>query len=797
MAELIGGDRGQPVHWLPCPGDDPQSLLLLLAARVGVPPEDLMGMVWEPREISWLSRICHDALQRQPAVVVVDGIPAGPRGLSLVSAVENAVRATGGLIVVACATDVSPLFAWNVPPLPLHHSADLLGVPDAVAAPLHRVCQGLPALLRPARALLRDGRWVGPVPGSSEELFLRVHEALSGAAREVLSAFAALDLAELPDAMARALPVPEVESGLQELLARGVLHRPRPGYWRLPSVLADLVRVGQRTPGASALRRVERTVLDSMSSAPLEPYVLLVERMLASGDSDARRQVPAIARALVRRNDLARLLVLAQVTEVAVPLAALARQAGQIDLAQYIVDSFGDPAATRFESTVLARETGQLGRADWTLYMAEAELPHEGNARLRAAVQLDQGRVGGAAQLIRSAVEHHQVIGDESGEAWAAYEYGRLRLVVGDPEGAEVHLRTARRLFGVGGELRGVAWADTGLAWALLLGGDPPRAVPALQRAVTSHRRAHDPRGEGWALLRYGLALADEGSPDSAEQSLEGALDRFEDVDDALGAAWTRHHLALLWSPGKVSMPALWDVAHDFQTIGCTGGLAWTRLEIGRRTAQQLLITEARELFVGIGNEAGEHWADFTTAVIERNGDARVRALKELSRFHPPALLPRAPAAHVPRAARYTVPEPLPDGRASTGACRPEDQCRVRLTLLDEVYEGGTARITVGVEPGTAHPWAVVGPEDTPLLSVSATPLGDAELRPEHPVTVWPSAGAGEGGRSEFRITPRRAGPLRLRFTVEDQHSGVVLQQVETEVQVLTPALVPSTRGEG
>ncbi|WP_329022749.1 hypothetical protein [Streptomyces sp. NBC_00690] len=803
VAEVIGGERGQPVHQLPYTGDDPRSLLLLLAARVGVPPKDLMETVWEQRDISWLSGVCQEALARRPAVVVVDGLPPGAGGLPLLRAVDDALATTESLILATSRADASSYpghpSVWEVPPLPPHHSADLLGLPDTVAEPLHRACRGLPVLLRVARGLLHDGRWEGPVPGTPEELFRQVQNSLAADAKAMLSAFTVLDLAELPDAMARALPVPDANGALQELLMRGVLHHPRPGYWRLPSVLAELARRGRPLWRAASLRRLERAVLREIPSAPLEPSVLLAERMVISGASQARGHIDPIARALVRRNDLARLLLLAQATDVALPLAALARQTGHVDLAHHIVDSIDEPAVTRSESAVLARETGQLGRADWSLFTLEPEGPRDENARLRAAVSLDQGRVRGAAGLIRSAVEHHQITGDESGEAWAAYEYGRLRLVVGDPRGAEVHLRTARRLFGLGGELRGVAWADTGLAWALLLGGDPSRAVPALQRAVTGHRRAHDPRGEGWALLRYALALAEEGSADSADHSLNRALDRFEDVDDALGAAWTRHHLALQDSSGEVSMPALWDVAHDFQAIGCTGGLAWTRLEIGRRTAQPSLVAQARGLFVGTENEAGEHWADFTAAVIERDGAARVRALKELSRFHPPALIPRTPTAHIPRAARYTVPERLPDGSGSVENPRPEDRCRVLLTLLDEVYEGGTARITVGVEPGTAHPWAFVGPEDTPLLSVSATPLGDAELRPEHAVTVWPSlAGAArEGGGSEFRITPHRAGPLGLRFTVEDRRSGVVLQQVETEVQVLTPALVPSTRGEG
>ncbi|MCM2389236.1 hypothetical protein [Streptomyces albipurpureus] len=798
LAALVGGDRAQPVHWLPVVGDDTEALLLRLSARLEVSPVAVQGV--SPMDFTTgLESLCRQALARQPAVVVVDGVPPGRAGAALLKTLAAAVRSTRALVVATSVANHSPaleqLSAWQVPKLSAEHSADFLALSDADADPWHRACRGLPVLLRLAAGLLRDGPWEGPVPASPEELFTRVREALDPDATALLAAFAALDMAELPETMARALPLANVDGALGELVARGVLHRPRPGYLRLPALLREFTSTARGEGRAGRSRaELEAALAATANPSPLEPYVFLAARTLRSPDQQARECVSVVADALAQRNDLARLLLLSRLVgkerDLSLPLGVVARQIGDVRRATQLIVLAEDSGAARVELAELGRQKAQLNKVGWLL-LPEAVDGRE--LRLLAAISLDQGKVDGAAKLLRRAIEAHQMAGDDSGEAWAAYEYGRFRLVVGDPDGAEGYLRSARRTFGRRGEMRGMAWADTGLAWALVLRGDPSRAVPALWRAVVGHQRAYDPRGESWALLQYALALADEGSTAAAISWLRVARGCFETAQDALGTAWVKHYQALLQPQGFPWVGELKQAAAEFRAAGCLGGLAWTQLEIGQRTSEPSLIAEARELFRSVGNEAGEHWADFATAVNSPSEQARTEALHELQRFYPAAQLPMGRVAQLPLAARYTVPEPGNSIGSPLLAPRPEQECRVRLAVLDGVYEGGTARISVSVEPGRTHPWTDADPHAVPLLSVSATVLGDAEIMPAESVTVWPTAGVSGGvGSSEFRLTPRRSGTLRLRFTVEDRGSGVVLQRVETEVEVLTPALVPS-----
>lgn len=803
LATLIGGDRGQPVHWLAVAGDDPESLLLRLSARVGVSPVEVQT-VSRVEFATGLESLCSRALAARPAVVVVDGVPPGRAGAALLKSLASVVRLSRGLVVATSVANHSPslerLCAWQVPSLPAEHGADFLGLGDTDAEPWHRVCRGLPVLLRLAHGLLGGSRWQGPVPGSAEELFARVAESLGSDAGALLDAFVELDMAELPEAMARSLPLPNAGGALQELMACGVLHRPRPGYWRLPALLREFALTARGAARAGHSRaELEAALAATANPSPLEPYVLLAVRTPRSSSPAVRDSVSVVAAALAQRNDLARLLLLSRGVgrehDLNLPLAAVLRQIGDVAEAARLIASARDREAARVESAELGREKGQLSSSDWTLFLRSLESTDGRQLRLLAALLLDQGQTVGAAKLLRRAVEAHQMSGDDSGEAWAAQEYGRLRLLVGDPDEAEGYLRSARQLFGQRGELRGVAWADTGLAWALVLRGDPARAVPALWQAMIGHREAHDPRGNSWAMLQYALALAEEGSLTDSSDWLLRVRGYFESVDDALGAAWARHYRALLQRDEGLLRHELERSAAEFRAVGCTRGLAWCQLELGRRFGRRPLIDEAREAFRGIGDEAGEHWSDYSAAVISSDYARRSAALRELSRFHPAALLPMALSAQLPRAARYTVPEPWQHTVGSSmSAPRPEQECRVRIAVLDGVYRGGTARISVSVEPGSAHLWTVADPQGVPLLSVSAIALGHARLTPTESVTVWPAAG-GVGG-SEFRLTPRRSGTLRLRFTVEDRASGVVLQRVETDVEVLTTARVHS-RQEG
>ncbi|MFC5152690.1 hypothetical protein [Streptomyces amakusaensis] len=820
VADRVGGERARPVHWLTVPEDQPRPevTLLRLLDRIGVPPGELRAALPDFPDASpeALARVCRRELARRPAVLVADGVPGGPPGTTLLTSLADAVEGTDTLVLATSETShadsVPTLLGLEVPPLTDAQSAQFLGLPLWMADQLLPASLGRPLFLRLAEGLPQDLPR-GIVPRSPGELFAFVRWALSPVADGLLTTLAELGMEELPDSLVRALPGPPAEDSLQELFQRGILQLPRPGCWRLPPALRTFAAagIGSRPPRRSR-SELEELLTESArtgSRSPVEPYIWLASRVLAPsrgpGDGAARRLAldcaGLLARDLAGRNSLAQLLLLwcttRQTEELSLPLAAVARQTGDIALSRRLLRSAGGRAGSWAEEAESLRHAGRLadaGRVLDGLDPLDADGPAARRLDLRAEIDIDRGVPRGADVLLRRAVEAHQIAGSERGEAWAAYHYGRLRLLVNDPDGAEERLGFAQGLFARIGERRGVAWARTGLARVPLLRGDRSRAVPAMERALAGHEATDDPRGRAWTGYHLALALADEGSPDLASAALERALDAFRAVGDGLGAAWALHQLALADpNPLRGGIDRLERAGAAFEELGCERGFAWTHLELGMRTAYPPSIGIARSVFGDSGDEAGEHWADLAGARLAGDRDEEARALKELARFHPKWLL-RDTASGLPRAARDTVPEPLADGAPQQRGQRPEFSCRVRMRLLDEVFRGGSARLALGVEPGPEHSWAAEDPEGPPLLRVYAAALGDADVEPAHPVTVWPTSD--NTGWSEFRITPHREGSLRLRFTVEDRASGTVLQQVETEFRVRSATLVPAPARE-
>ncbi|MFI1013819.1 hypothetical protein [Streptomyces sp. NPDC020965] len=852
-----------PVHWLPVSesAHRPEVPLLKLLGRLGVPPSELRASLPDfpdatPGE---LVEVIRRELRRRPAVVVADGVPAGRPGAGLLTSLTDAVRGTAGLIVATSgeshADSVRSLPSHAVPPLTEEQGAEFLGLPTTERHPLVRASHGFPLFLRLAESLLREvragvadsavaqaldvalyGAGGGrPVPRTPDDLFALSRRALTPRADALLTLLAQLEMEDLPDAMTDVLGG---TGPFRELSYRGLLQRPRPGHWRLPLALRELV-TPRRTPGERLRSRelVEGAIAGALARtrtpawSDIESLVLLAARTLHSADPLARDCAPRLARDLGRRNDLSTLLMLRSSTlrhpSFDLPLAAVARQTGDITLATRLLRSHGDHEDARLELVENLRHSGLLDQATARLDGAPKDVAPGWQLHLRAALDCDRGAPAGAAALLRRAVETHQVAGSEHGEAWAAYHYGRLRLLIGDADGAAERLRFARGLFHRLDERRGVAWADTALARVLLLRGDRSRTVPALRRAVDGHRATDDPRGRAWTGYYLALALADEGSPDLASAELDRTVTLFRTVRDDLGLAWALHHRALL---RPVAGGTLREALEVFWRNGSLNGLAWTLLELGAREADEGRLRSARGFFDLAGDEAGTYWTDLVAATLAGDGPGRARALKELCRFHPPGLLEgighppppgdggqlpplfgymarglpdaglapdlsadsgRRPARHrvalPPRAARYTVPEPLPEPPAPTPPAppRPDVESHVRLTLLDDdVFCDVTARIALRVEPGPGHPWAGTG--DLPLLRVHAVPLTNADVEPAHSVPVRP---ASDG--CEFRLTPHRTGPMRVRFTIEHRDSGSVLQQVETELDVRPAALLP------
>ncbi|MFI6689516.1 TIR-like protein FxsC [Streptomyces sp. NPDC050485] len=139
----------------------------------------------------------------------------------------------------------------------------------------------------------------------------------------------------------------------------------------------------------------------------------------------------------------------------------------------------------------------------------------------------------------------------------------------------------------------------------------------------------------------------------------------------------------------------------------------------------------------------------------------------------------KPPAAAAPLRARNMA---LPAASASS-------RCRAHVTLLDDdPYVGTPVRLTVELVAESAHPWA--RRDARPVLDVVAVPLSGAEVAP---ATVL--YGPGNTASAQFRITAAEPGRHRIRFTFLHHDTGVVLQQVETALDIAGPG--PASVGKG
>lgn len=104
-------------------------------------------------------------------------------------------------------------------------------------------------------------------------------------------------------------------------------------------------------------------------------------------------------------------------------------------------------------------------------------------------------------------------------------------------------------------------------------------------------------------------------------------------------------------------------------------------------------------------------------------------------------------------------------------------RCQVQLTLLDDSPRAGIpVRLTVELVAEPAHPWARPGAR--PSLDIVAVPLSSAEVVP---TTLLYARNADSG---QFRVTVSEPGKHRIRFTFLHHDTGIVLQQVETDLDI-------------
>ncbi|WP_334481438.1 TIR-like protein FxsC [Streptomyces sp. B21-097] len=116
-------------------------------------------------------------------------------------------------------------------------------------------------------------------------------------------------------------------------------------------------------------------------------------------------------------------------------------------------------------------------------------------------------------------------------------------------------------------------------------------------------------------------------------------------------------------------------------------------------------------------------------------------------------------------------------------------RARAHVALADDDPRTGTpVRLTVELVAESAHPWA--RPEARPPLDVVAVPLSRADIVP-----ATASYGPGDAGSVQFSLTAAEPGRHGIRFTFVHHDTGVVLQQVETHVDVAGPE--PAAAGQG
>ncbi|WP_159029619.1 hypothetical protein [Streptomyces qaidamensis] len=638
----------------------------------------------------------------------------------------------------------------------------------------------------------------------------------------------------------------DVRSVLGGLLAKELVQRWSGEAYCLPQPVADAVRTAERPSPVPSSRAVtslwaERVLqstavlLDGRAlpehrhgpePGPVDPSELvphLDEFMsLLTGDAPRGRQQDAIADGLAlllavlgdahRLVALHRLWPTLPVRRALSSLAAdlgLPEQAGQL----YDTDTWMNPAASHHKADVLYR-SGRLGDA----LKALEELLDEDRTVDRhtawallilGAVRCDRGEVAEAEQALFRAATLHRASGCRRGLGWSLLHSARVCLLSGREAEAGRLLEEADEVLLSVADTRGGNWVTTESLRITLRSGEQDAGMELARQAQAQHAAAEDVRGLAWTLLHMAPWALEQGDVRGARAALESAEKFSVECGDDLGRAWAKHRIAVLPSArdGDHSASVLVSLGPAlalFGEIGCPLGAAWTGLEmVARRRPTDIhepLLNMAEERFQALGDAYGlawtagvravhhgrlhEEWRTAAAIIASLPRDIPVpdpeRLMRELTRFLDGSralggrTIPSHARDHV--AVRHTGPWFLDlPGQAAA-------RCRVRVTLLDDSpSDDTTARLLVRVSPEDGHPWAAARGE-RPWLTVTATPLTHASVDPASALLL-PSEQTVHG--AEFGFTAHRIGTHRIRFTIAFERTGTVLQQVETELDIL------------
>lgn len=529
--------------------------------------------------------------------------------------------------------------------------------------------------------------------------------------------------------------------------------------------------------------------------------------------------INALATLLAVRGDAHRLVALHRISQSATcrPLGSAVRRLGLSGQA-WVLLQHDTPENVAYGAAAASYCTGQLAGALATL--DQAPPPPRGidaawRGVVRGAALCDQGSPAEAETLLLESADLHRRAGCPRGRGWALLHLARACLLIGQTHRAEHSLDQAIQTLRSAGDEGGQNWAATERIRLHLLRGHTDLALDTAQRALTAHEETEDIRGMGWTCHYLGLVHARRGQADDARVALMAASDHFRECADDLGTAWTQHRLALL-APDARPWDKLSTCVSLFEVSGCPLGQAWSALELALRRpglAADNSLRTAQQLFNQLNDQAGLAWTaairawqreevvDPTAPPWQLRPDTKGRdlieeALEEFwqtasaSDHHavPPVLFPwQGPV--IPLRARDIVgvsgrdanmPVPLPVPAKAALPSTPH--CQVHLTLLDNTPSvAATARILLRVVPDDDHPWAL--PEaDPPWLTAVATPLTPASAEPPTAL-LRPSEHPQHG--TEFGFTAHRPGVHVIRFTIALERTGTVLQQVETELEIL------------
>ncbi|MCF1596485.1 AAA family ATPase [Streptomyces muensis] len=610
----------------------------------------------------------------------------------------------------------------------------------------------------------------------------------------------------------------------------------REGLWTLPSCVADAVQrdIGPGDHYSLRVQVVEQQRKAALNSAwhavhPLDGRPKWFRSDLAPMDLPThidefmalldRHRSPetlpeTLAAFLAVRGDAHRLVAVHRLSggRARLGLSQLLRDVGALKEAEQVL---ADESFQRGSTpTMLVRGEAQYSAGD-LIGVGSARVtatPHieAGLSVVRGAALCDRGQPLKAAHELDAAAEAHRRNGCVRGRGWALLHQARACLLLNRPLQAEHRLAQAAKALRDVGDVRGLNWVATERIRLLLLRDDAHAALAAAQRALTAHEQAEDVRGMGWTGHHVGLVLVRQDRITEAGVALRSAADYFEGCGDRLGAAWTRHRLALL-AQNNVDhqVRELEGSLRAFAEAGCDTGQAWSLLELALRTRRSALgrsnefLAGAVNLFENLDDLGGLMWAHtvdhlpaarlrssapWRSLVARANSSEALEA--DLSAFWHTATEGGHPV--IPLHARDTVALPTRDDKPERKPLAPyvtparrqptTPRCHVRLTLLDDSPAAhATARLLLRVAPEKGHPWRSAD-DERPWLTAVAVPLTPATVEPPTALLL-PSRQQAHG--AEFDVTAHRPGVHVIRFTIALERTGTVLQQVETELEIL------------